>query len=81
MRTFIEISVTSYRVFLHCMHFYKDKDCAYQIYVKDERCEWEAEMLSVFIYMSLCLELNELIVKEFKEYIYILRRNLNLQTA
>lgn len=49
--------------------------------MKDERCEWEAEMLSVFIYMSLCLELNELIVKEFKEYIYVLRRNLNLQTA
>lgn len=47
----------------------------------DERREWEAEMLSVFIYVSLYLELNELIVKEFKEYMYVLRRNLNLQTA
>ena len=49
--------------------------------MKDVPHEWEAEMLSVFIYISLYLELNELIAKEFKEYIYVLRRNLNLQTA
>lgn len=49
--------------------------------MKDERHEWEAEMLSVFIYTSLYVELNELKVKEFKKYIDVLRRNLNLQTA
>lgn len=50
------------------------------MYVKDESHKWEAEMLSVFIYISLYLELNELIVKEFKEYTDVLRKNLNLQT-
>jgi len=49
--------------------------------MRDERREWEDEMLSVFTYISLYLELNELLVKEFKEYIRVLRRNLNLQTA
>lgn len=76
----IELSATSHRVFLDCMHVSKDKDCAYQMVVKDEQHEWESEILHLFICLNLYLELNKLIGKEMKEYIHIFRKILNPQT-